>query len=236
MKPLQCIIIEDEPLASEILEDYLRQLPQLELMASFPDALFALEFLQREKVDVIFLDLHLPKLKGFDFLKTLSHPPQVIVTTAYNQYALQGYDLQVVDYLMKPIEFGRLLKAVNKLKYPNPSKAIPRPEKELQKRRYTFFNVNKKKLKVYIDEIQYIESLREYVRIHLLENSIVTKYQIGELEILLAEEQFLRIHRSYLVARSKITAYTPTTIEVNDMELPIGRSYKHLVSKVLDEN
>lgn len=228
---LRCLIVEDEPLAAEILQDYIRDAPGLELAGVCSDALFAMEFLQKEKVDVIFLDIHLPKLKGLDFLKALNNPPQVILTTAYHQYALEGYELNVIDYLLKPIEFSRFLKAVQKLQKPVQSASAP-SEKE---RIFYFFNVNKKRVKVYFDEILYIESLKEYVRIFLSDNrSILTKFQLGEIHDLLNHPNFLRIHRSFLIAKDKITAYTSNEVEVGGKALPIGRSYREEVLHILN--
>lgn len=223
---LRCLIIEDEPLAAEILRDYIRDAPGLELAGICPDALFAMEFLQKEKVDVIFLDIHLPKLKGLDFLKVLPDPPQVILTTAYHQYALDSYEFNVIDYLLKPIEFSRFLKAVQKLQKP----ALAATTNEEKERAFYFFNVNKKRVKVYFDEILYIESLKEYVRIFLSDNrSIVTKFQLGEVESLLNNPNFLRIHRSFLVAKNKIEAYTAMDVEITGKTIPIGRSYREEV-------
>ncbi len=229
MNPIKCIIIEDEPLAAEILQDYITELPQLQLLGTFPDAIFGLEFLRQNTIDLIFLDLHLPKLKGFDFLKTLKNPPKVIVTTAYHQYAVESYELDVIDYLLKPIEFSRLLQAVNKLDSKTLQHEKTVEDVQSANRNYVFFNVNKKKVKVYLDDIQYIESLKEYVKIHLSASTIVTKFQIGEIEKMLKGIELIRIHRSYLVAKTKITAFSTTTIDVNGTALPIGRSYKKIV-------
>lgn len=223
---LTCLIIEDEPLAAEILSDYIHAAPGLELAGVCSDALFALEFLQRQSVDVLFLDIHLPKLKGLDFLKTLAHPPQVILTTAYHQYALEGYELAVTDYLLKPIEFSRFLKAVQKLQHPTEPETAPTTPQALPERPARFFNVGKKRVKVCFDDILYVESLKEYVRIFLPDRSIVTKMQIGELETLLGDAGFVRIHRSFLVAKNKIEAYTATDVEIGGKMLPIGRSYR----------
>ena len=224
MQSLSCLIIEDEPIAAEILEDYIAQIPYLNLRATCSDALFALEALQKEMVDVIFLDLHLPKLKGFDFLKTLRVAPQIIVTTAYHQYALEGYELEITDYLLKPIAFNRFVKAVNKLQpQPNNPNLVERP--------YHFFNVNKTQVKVYLDEILYIESLKEYVKIYTLEKTLVTKFQIGEIKRFLNDPNLLRVHRSFLVAKNKIEAYTAVDVIVNGQKIPIGKSYKQIVKR-----
>lgn len=226
---IKCIIIEDEPIAMEIMEDYIKEIPQLELIGNFPDALFAMDFLRKNEVDLIFLDLHLPKLNGFDFLKILKNPPKIIVTTAYHQHALEGYELNVVDYLLKPIEFSRLLQAVNKLDF-NPSPVYQSSQQiPINPEPFIFFNVNKKKVKVFLNDIFYIESLKEYVKIHLKESYIITQFQIGEIEKKLNELDLIRIHRSYLVVQSKIEAYSSSIIEINGKELPIGRTYKQSV-------
>ena len=235
MQRYNCIIVEDEPLAAEVLQDYIRQVPFLDLKGVCNDAFFAMETLQRQKVDLLFLDIHLPKLKGLDFLKTLQNPPRVIITSAYHEYALQGYEYNVVDYLLKPIEFSRFLMAVNKLKQsPVPevriSSLIPAAE-----RPYEFFNVSKKKVKVYLDEILYIESLKEYIRIYTATRSILTKFPLGQIEEMLANNNFLRIHRSFIVARDKIDAFTATEVEINGKQIPVGRSYKELVQSVLEK-
>lgn len=235
MQRYNCIIVEDEPLAAEVLQDYIKQVPFLELKGVCNDAFFAMETLQKQKIDLMFLDIHLPKLKGLDFIKTIQHPPRIIITSAYHEYALQGYEYNVVDYLLKPIEFSRFLMAVNKLtQSPVPEVAItsflPAPEKQ-----YLFFNVSKKKVKVFLDDILYIESLKEYIRIYTAVKTILTKFPLGQIEELLAKNNFLRIHRSFIVSKNKIDAFTATEVEVNGKQIPIGRSYKELVQQVLEK-
>lgn len=232
MQKFNCIIIEDEPLAAEILEDYIREVPFLQLSKVCSDALFAMEYMQKAKVDVVFLDIHLPKLKGLDFIRTLKSPVQVIITTAYQEYALKGYELNVVDYLLKPIEFSRFLIAVNKLRPLSSTQTISTsvPAGRAQ----MFFNVGKKKVKVYVDEILYIESLKEYIKVITKEKSILTKLQIGQVEELLKDGSFLRVHRSFIVAQNKIDAFSATDVEINAKQIPIGRSYKEMVLRALD--
>jgi DNA-binding LytR/AlgR family response regulator len=233
MQKYNCIIVEDEPLAAEVIRDYILQVPFLNLKGICTDALYAMDMLQKEKIDLIFLDIHLPKLKGFDFVRSLQHPPKIIITSAYQEYALQGYELNVVDYLLKPVEFNRFLMAVNKLKekeLPEQGAAIVLPAE----RPSLFFNVSKKKVKVYIDEILYIESLKEYIRITTRERAILTKFQLGQIEEVLASNGFLRVHRSFLVAKNKIDAFSATDVEINGQQIPIGRSYKELVMTVLE--
>jgi len=230
-----CIIVEDEPLAAEVLQDYIRQVPFLDLKGVCNDAIFAMELLQRQPVDLVFLDIHLPKLKGFEFINTLKHRPHIIITSAYHEYALQGYEYNVVDYLLKPIEFNRFLMAVNKLRL------SPVPEMRISSllqpgdRAHLFFNVSKKKVKVYLDDILYTESLKEYIRIFTSNKTILTKFQLGQIEELLAKNNFLRIHRSFIVAKDKIDAFTATDVEINGKQIPIGRSYKEQVQSVMDK-
>jgi DNA-binding LytR/AlgR family response regulator len=233
MLKYSCIIVEDEPLAAEVLTDYINQVPFLELKGVCSDAIYAMEVLQGEKIDLIFLDIHLPKLKGLEFLESLKNPPAVIITSAYNEYALQGFDLNVVDYLLKPIRFNRFLKAVNKLKQQQDG-TLPSSTHIPGERLYIFFNVGKKRVKIYLDEILFIESLREYVRITTRDKSILTKFQLSEIEGLLAKNNFLRIHRSFIVAKDKIDAFTATDVEISGKQIPIGRSYKELVISVLE--
>ena len=233
MKKLHCLVVEDEPLAAEGLEAYIREVPFLVFAGACRDAFAALELMQSRRIDVLFLDIHLPKLKGLDFLRSLERPPQVILTTAYPNYALEGYELNVVDYLLKPFGLPRFLAAVNKLRRPAEAEATAAAVSE---RPFHFFNENKRMVKVYHDEIAYVESLKEYVRLHLDGGqTVVTRYQLGELVKLLEGGDFLRIHRSYLVALAKIASYTATTVEAAGKELPIGRAYQEEVRRVLEK-
>jgi DNA-binding LytR/AlgR family response regulator len=234
MQLWNCLIVEDEPLAAEVLEDYIRAVPFLHLRGTCSDALYALDFLQQAPIDLLFLDIHLPKLKGLDFLKILKSPPKVILTTAYHEYALQGYEFNVVDYLLKPIEFSRFLQALNKLSSPASPGLAPSVGKAVPERVAHFYNVDKKRIKVYEDEILYIESLKEYVRIVTPTQSLVTKFQLGQIEGALDPSRFLRVHRSFLVARHQITAFTASHVEVGRKEIPIGRNYKEVVVQVLE--
>jgi DNA-binding LytR/AlgR family response regulator len=234
MQVYNCIIVEDEPLAAEVLQDYINQVPFLKLAAVCTDAIYAIEILRKEKIDLIFLDIHLPKLKGLDFIKTLKDPPHIIITTAYHEYALKGYEYNVLDYLLKPIEFSRFLMAVNKLKQTQSSETEQQLVKN-EERKSLFFNVNKKKIKIFLDEILYIESLKEYIRIITSNTTLITKFQLGQIDELLSQDNFLRIHRSYIVAKDKIDAFTATDVEINSKQIPIGRSYKEQVLSQLQK-
>jgi DNA-binding LytR/AlgR family response regulator len=232
MEIYNCLIVEDEPLAAEILQDYISQVPFLKLAAISEDAIYALDVLQKQKIDLIFLDINLPKLKAFDFIQTLKNPPPIIITTAYHEYALQGYEYNVVDYLMKPIEFTRFLVAVNKLKPSNETNNLQSVNQEIVGG-YMFFNISKKKVKVYLDDILYIESLKDYIRVVTLKKTILTKFQLSQIEELLPKPNFVRIHRSFIVARNKIDAFSATDVEINNTQIPIGRSYKELLQSIM---
>ncbi|MBC7776120.1 MAG: response regulator transcription factor [Phycisphaerae bacterium] len=227
---LSCLIIEDEPLAAGILEDYVQQVSWLRFVGRCPDALAAAEALREQPVDAIFLDIHLPGLKGLDFLRTLSHPPQVILTTAYHEYAIESYELGVVDYLLKPIDFERFLKAVQKLKM----RSVTATATATITRPFRFFNVNKKMVRVWLDEIQYAESLKEYVRLCLSDGkSIITKMPLGDLENSFEGMGFVRAHRSFLVAMRHVEAYSATELTVAGKEIPIGRQYRDTVQAMI---
>ena len=234
MLKYSCIIVEDEPLAAEVLADYVRQVPFLELKRICSDAIYAMEALQSEKIDLIFLDIHLPKLKGFEFIESLKTHPHIIITSAYKDYAIQAFDVNVIDYLLKPIRFQRFLKAVNKLNQRSEVIVSPSSGAVPTERSHVFFNVDKKRIKLYLDEILYIESIRDYIRITAKDKSIHTKFQISQIEELLAKNNFIRVHRSFIVAKDKITAYTATDVEINSKQIPIGRSYKELVISTLE--
>ena len=236
MQQYNCLIVEDEPLAAEVLQDYIGQVPFLTLGGICGDAIYAMDKLKQEKIDLIFLDIHLPKLKGLDFIKTLRNPPHIIIVSAYHEYALQGYEYNVIDYLLKPVEFSRFLMAVNKIKQTAGAETVNPVFSETAERASIFFNVGKKKVKIFLDEILYIESLKEYVRIFTKTKSILTKFQLGQIESLLAKKNFIRVHRSFIVAKDKIEAFTAADIEINGKHIPVGRSYKELVQSILDNS
>jgi len=236
MEKFKCLIVEDEPLAAEVLEDYIGQVPFLELKGICSDAIYALEILQKQKIDVVFLDIHLPRVKGLDFIKMLKNRPQIIVTSAYRDYALDGYELNVLDYLLKPINFNRFLMAVTKLKSQNTAEVVVNPQGVSTERAHLFININKKRVKIYLDEILYIESKREYISIVIKDRSFLTKFQLSEIEELLASNNFIRVHRSFIVAKNKIDAFTASDVEISGQQIPIGRSYKELVLAIMGED
>jgi len=228
MSKIKCIIVEDEPLAAKVLSDYVSQVPFLELNGTFKDAILATEYLRENTVDLIFLDIHLPKLKGMAFLKTLTNPPEIIITTAYHQYAVEGFSMNVTDYLLKPIEFERFLVAVNKVKAAVGEKLLT----GTQEKDFIFLNVQKKKVKILFSEIVYIESQREYIKIVTTKREYISKMSTHEIEALLPSNLFKRIHRSFIVSVSKIESYTAEAVEVNGVSIPIGRGYRDVIENL----
>ncbi|MDB5209367.1 MAG: chemotaxis protein CheY [Sediminibacterium sp.] len=230
MSKIHCIVIEDEPLAVKVLVDYILQVPFLSLQASFKDAILATDYLRDNTTDLIFLDIHLPKLKGMAFLKTLANPPSVIITTAYHQYAVEGFDLNVTDYLLKPFEFERFLAAVTKVKTSQAEKNNLHETADAKD--FIFLNVQKKKVKILFSEIVYIESQREYIKIVTTKTEFISKMSTHEIEELLPAILFKRIHRSYIISVSKIDSYTAEMIEVNGVSIPIGRGYRDVIENL----
>lgn len=240
MSNIKCIIVEDEPLAVKVLSGYISQVPFLELQGTFKDAILATDWLRHNSTNLIFLDIHLPKLKGMAFLKTLTHPPAVIITTAYHQYAVEGFNLSVTDYLLKPFEFERFLTAVTKVKTAQPAFAKASAgdgEKQAsteseQAKEFIFLNVQKKKVKILFSEIVYIESQREYIKIITARKEYISKMSTHEIESLLPANLFKRIHRSYIISISRIESYTAEIVEVNGVSIPIGREYRDFIEKL----
>lgn len=224
MSNIKCIIVEDEPLAAKVLSDYISEVPFLQLKGSFKDAILATEFLHQHQVDLIFLDIHLPRLKGMAFLKTLAAPPAVIITTAYHQYAVEGFELNVTDYLLKPFSFERFMVAVNKVKAAwkenPPAEAIADPKDHL------FLNVQKMKVKISFSDIIYIESQREYIRIVTAKKEYLSKMSTHEIEQLLPPHLFKRIHRSFIVSVNRIESYNAEMVVVGGISIPVGRGYR----------
>jgi DNA-binding LytR/AlgR family response regulator len=226
MSKLNCIIIEDEPLAVKVLADYISQTPFLELAATFKDALLATDYLRHNSTDLIFLDIHLPRLKGMAFLKTLASPPAVIITTAYHQYAVEGFNLNVTDYLLKPIEFERFLTAVTRVRSGRGGTHGPVPADSSDPRDFIFVTVQKRRVRILFSDILYIESQREYIKIITTRGEYISKMGTHEIEALLPAHLFKRVHRSYIVAIRRIESYTAEMIEINGASIPIGKGYR----------
>ncbi len=233
---IKCLIIDDEPPARDVLRRYVESIPSLALSGECGNAIEALSFLQQNPVDLLFLDIHMPQLKGIDLLKILSNPPKVVLTTAHAEYALEGYSLDVVDYLLKPIQFDRFLKAVSKaFQYVNPAmvnKPTPAHE-ESKKEPYIYLRADRKMIKVLLQDILYVESMKDYIKVYTTDGTIVTKQSITSMEAMLPEHSFIRTHRSFIASLAKIKSFTAELIEIEKAEIPIGKLYRTSVLKVL---
>jgi DNA-binding LytR/AlgR family response regulator len=228
---LRAILVDDEPHAIEVLDNYLCNFSEVEIVARCQDAIQAFQILQHEKIDVMFLDVKMPGLKGTDLLRSLKNPPKVIFTTAYQDYAVEGFDLNAVDYLLKPIPFERFLRAMDKvftgLNISNPPVSIAQKNTVSNKDIFLYLKVDRKMVKVNVDEILWIESLRDYIKVVLKDKSLISKQKISLLEELLPEDGFIRVHRSFIVSVDKVESYHSHKIEIAGKELPIGRNFRN---------
>lgn len=233
---VRCLIVDDEPLAIRLIEKHIAQIESFEVVATCNTAMKAFEILNKESIDLLFLDIKMPSITGIDFLKSLKNPPPTILTTAYRNYALESYDLDIVDYLLKPIIFDRFFKAVERYFRENPITPPPVPaSKAAAVDAFIIVKSGSKHHKIAANTILYIESLKDYIKIHTKDNRIVSKYKISEIEKELVAKYFLRVHRSYIVNISKVTAFTQHDIEIGAVEIPIGISYKGKVFEVLNK-
>ena len=231
---MSCIIVDDEAIAREIIATHLSKIDNVEIVAQCKNAIEAFNYISNNKVDLVFLDINMPEISGIAFAKSINKDIKIIFTTAYRDYAVEGFDLQAVDYLLKPIAFERLLKAVNH--YFEVTSTTPEAKvKTTNTNDFIFVRSNRRMLKVDFDSISYIESYSDYIKIHTSEKTIITRETISAIEAKLPKHQFLRIHRSYIVRLSKIQSFTNEDITVNRKALPISRSYKKEVLKRLEK-
>ena len=235
---LNCIIVDDEPMARKVLEEYIEDVDFLTLVGKAENPVKAGAVLDANKVDVMFLDINMPRMSGIDFLKNTSKLPLTVMTTAYSEYAVEGFELDAVDFLLKPIGFDRFLKAVNKILQVNLQSNLSDPDKVENNKEpaqpFLYFRSDRKMVKVLFNDILYIEGLRDYIKIFTTTKTIITKHLLASLQEMLPADSFLRIHRSYIVSISKIDSYRSDIIEIAKKELPIGRLYKHDVNKLLN--
>lgn len=232
---IRCLIIDDEPLAIDVIKSHLSQLSGFDLVGTFTNVITAMDMIKTENIDLIFLDIEMPLLSGIDFVKTIPNVPKVIFTTAYRHHAIESYELDVVDYLLKPVSFGRFFKAVNKFKAQlQLPLAVPASSEELIVNDHLYVNVNKKYVKIKFEEMLYVESIKDYVKIHLASGNVVTKDALSNFEEKLPNN-FLRTHRSFIVNTQKITAFTKVDVEIGKQEIPIGSSYKDKVITFLKD-
>ena len=234
---IKCIIIDDEPLAIELLEEYVSKVPYLKLLASFENSFKALNFLKENEVDLIFLDIHMPDFSGIDFFKSLQHPPRVIMTTAYAKYAVEGFELNAVDYLLKPFSFNRLLRATDKLydmMQKGPVTILEREQPHVDD--YIFLKSTHNIIKVNLSDIEYVEGYKDYLKVYIGEQQpILTIKSLKALENVLPQDVFVRIHKSYIVSINKIKSYRKGKVKIRDKYLPIGDSYKSMFNKMVLE-
>jgi len=229
---IKCIIVEDEPLAQKVLEKYISSLSSLKLVKKCNNALEAIDFLQGNTVDVMFLDIKMPELTGLDFLKTLTNPPKVIITTAYPEYALEGYEYSVVDYLLKPFSFERFLKAINKIKIDTPVKSSQTDENGDD---FIFIKEDKINHKVFFSKILYIEGYGNFLKVFTDDKMVMISETMTNLEQRLPESQFLRVHKSFIVSIRKIDQIEGNLIKIGKKTIPVGKYYKMNVEKMLSK-
>ena len=235
---IKCLIIDDEPLAIKVIEKYVNEVDELVCIGTCENAMEALKILQDKEVDLIFLDINMPKLTGMELLQTLKDPPLVVITTAYREYAVESYDYDVVDYLVKPIEFPRFFRMVQKVMDRLKIKPAAQPQATTAsdpKQDHLFLKVDKKMVKVFLKDILYIESLKDYVMVHTINEDLIVHHNLQSFTELLPATTFTRIHRSYTVSLEKIKAIDGNQVEIGGKYLPIGRNYQPEVkSKILN--
>jgi two-component system, LytTR family, response regulator len=228
---IRCIIVDDEPMARDVVRRYIQKIPTLKLMGEFGNAIDATIFLQEQSVDMIFLDIKMPQLSGTEFVRSLRNVPKIIFTTAHKEFAHEGFELDVTDYLLKPIRFDRFLRAVNKA-FPQKTQEIETHgiitnEESKPATSFIYLRVDRKMIKVLLDDIMYIESDKDYVKVFTEKGFIITRQTIASVEAMLSESQFIRTHRSYIVSLNKIKSFTAETVEIGNKELPIGKLYRN---------
>ena len=229
-KIIRCLIVDDEPVAREILEDHLSRINTFRLAGSCKNAMEAFKIINAESIDLIFLDINMPEISGLSFARSINKNIKIIFTTAYREYAVDGFDLQAVDYLLKPISFERFLQAVNKYLDENTTvRSFTENEVSEEKNDFMFIRSDRKMVKIDFSEILFIESISDYIKIHLSDKTIITRETISNIEVKLPQREFIRVHRSFIVAFPKIDSFTNETIEVSKHEIPISRSYRESV-------
>ena len=234
---IRCMIVDDEPLARRVLEKHIALLPSLELVKECANAMEAAAYLHAHPVDVMFLDIKMPELTGLDFLETLSNPPHVILTTAYSEYALEGYEYSVVDYLLKPISFERFLKAVNKVSERIEKSQVPERRTDSKvKDHFIFLRADKVEHKVMLSEIRYIEGCGNFVKVHTKNKMIMVAETMATIEERLPGDVFIRVHKSYLVSIRKIDSIEGNMIRIGEKVIPIGKTHKRDVDRMMQRH
>lgn len=230
---ITCAIVDDESLALDILEEYISRVDNMVLVARCNNAIEAYNVLQEKQVDLLFLDIQMPKLNGIDFVKNLENPPKIIFTTAYDNYALEGYELDAVDYMLKPISFDRFLKAVNKVQRLYKPKVEQLSDNDSFDQTFIYLKSEKIMVKVFLKDILFVESMQNYIQVVTATRSIICHKTISSIEEELPKHKFMRIHRSYIVAIDKIEAFSSAYVQLPKHQLPIGRFYKNDIMSLL---
>lgn len=230
MKRYSCYIVDDEPLAIDVLESYVKKIAHLELDGFTTEPLQALAEIKEFKPDLLFVDIEMPALGGLDLIKTLKNPPAIIITTAYREFAVEGFELNVLDYLVKPIAFDRFLLAIEKFEELNDRKGND------SNTNFLLVRANRKQVKINLDDVLFIEGLKDYVKIRLCDSEILTKSTLTDIFQQLDNDRFIRIHKSFIVSKDKITAFSSTDVELDKIEIPIGRTYKDEFFKSMERN
>jgi two-component system LytT family response regulator len=237
MSKIRCVIVDDEPMARAVLISFVAKIPNLELVKSCKNAMEAFEIANQQKIDIFFLDINMPDISGLSLAKSINHKAKIIFTTAYREYAIDGFNLQAVDYLLKPIAFDRFLQSIHKyfegVSFIDSEIKI---EEAVLKNDFIFVRSDRKMVKINFDEIIYVESLSDYLKIHSADKTITTRETIGNIETKLPAKNFLRIHRSYIVNLKKMNSYTNEFVEIGKKAIPISRTYKENVLHKLMEN
>ncbi|NQU52656.1 MAG: response regulator transcription factor [Bacteroidetes bacterium] len=235
-KIIQCLIVDDEPTAREILESHLSKIEAVNVVGSCKNAIDAFNVINAEKIDLIFLDINMPEISGLSFAKSINKNIKIIFTTAYREYAVDGFDLQAVDYLLKPISFERLFQGVNKYLDENtPVQNVVTTEIIQEKSESFFVRANRKMIKISFNEILFIESLSDYIKIHLTDKTVVTRETMSNIEAKLPQKDFIRVHRSFIVSLASISSFTNELVEIGKKQIPISRSYRKPVLGKLGE-
>lgn len=234
--PVKCLIVDDEPMARDVIRRYIEQLPSLCIAGEFGNAIDATLFLQQHQVDMIFLDIQMPHLSGTDFVRSLRNVPKIIFTTAHKEYAHEGFDLDVIDYILKPIRFDRFLRAVHK--------AFPQQQHETETggaiagydnkfaSPFIYLRVDRKMSKILLDDVLYLESDKDYVKVFTANATIISRQTISSVEAMLPANKFFRIHRSYIISLDRVKSFTNEIVEIGNKELPIGKLYRNGFLKV----
>lgn len=230
---IKCIIIDDEPLAIKVVENHLKEFQNIEIIKTFNNPIEALSLLEKEEIDVLFLDINMPKMNGLDFAKTLSLKTNVVITTAYREYAVESYDLNVLDYLVKPIPFNRFLKTINKITQQVYQHKGSQKEEDTNNESFIFLKVDKKLVKIKFKDIFYIESLKDYIKVFTTTENYLVHKSLTSITEELPESNFIRIHRSYTIAIDKVKSIEGNLVEIANARIPIGRKYVNHAKRII---